>query len=101
MQLLLLVGVAICAPRNAQGDPIVPLTPSAPQEAPQPFFSQEGLASRYGGIHRGRTTADGEHFHPGALTAAHRSLPFNTVVRVTDLKSGKTAKMRINDRGPS
>ena len=96
----LLVGLALCAPRNAQGAQPEPAIPSATQEAPLPFFSQEGLASRYGGARKGKTTADGEHFRPGALTGAHRSLPFNTVVRVTDLKSGKTVKMRINDRGP-
>ena len=63
-------------------------------------LSEEGQASRYGGAHQGKTTADGERFDQSALTAAHRSLPFNTIVRVTDLDSGKMVKVRINDRGP-
>jgi rare lipoprotein A len=102
LMLLLLVGVAGCATRNPQGAPLVPqpLIPAPPQEVPRPFFSEEGLASQYGSAHQGKTTADGEHFDPSALTAAHRSLPFNTIVRVTNLESGKTVKVRINDRGP-
>ncbi|HEX5777538.1 MAG TPA: septal ring lytic transglycosylase RlpA family protein [Xanthobacteraceae bacterium] len=45
-------------------------------------------------------TASGERFNPGALTAAHRTLPFGTKVRVTDVKSRKSVVVRINDRGP-
>jgi len=98
----LLVGLAGCATRNPEGAPPVPqaTVPSPPQEASQPFFSEEGLASWYGNTHDGKTTADGEGFDQSALTGAHRSLPFNTNVRVTNLKSGKTVIVRINDRGP-
>jgi rare lipoprotein A len=100
--LLLLVGVAGCTARNPPGAPQVPqpAIPAPPQEALRPFFSEEGMASWYGNAHRNKTTANGEHFDQSDLTGAHRSLPFNTVVRVTDLKSGKTVKVRINDRGP-
>jgi len=98
--LLLLVGLAGCATRNPEGAPPVPQAAVPPQEASQPFFSEEGLASWYGNTHDGKTTADGEHFDQSALTGAHRSLPFNTNVRVTNLKSGKTVVVRINDRGP-
>ncbi len=66
----------------------------------QPIFSQSGLATWYGGRHIGRKTASGEYFSGRALTAAHRTLPFGTIVRVTDLESGRVIKVRINDRGP-
>jgi rare lipoprotein A (peptidoglycan hydrolase) len=48
----------------------------------------------------GQKTANGENFNTNALTAAHKSLPFNTVVRVTNQSNGKTVDVRINDRGP-
>lgn len=59
--------------------------------------SQQGLASYYKSGHQ---TANGERFNPHGLTAAHRTLPFGTKVRVTNLKSGKSVVVRINDRGP-
>lgn len=61
---------------------------------------QVGLASWYGAEFAGRRTANGERFNPDALTAAHRSLPFGTRVRVTDLETGRRVVVRINDRGP-
>jgi rare lipoprotein A len=57
---------------------------------------RHGMASVYSG---GRT-ANGEHASPGRLTAAHRSLPFGTMVRVTNRNTGRTVVVRINDRGP-
>ena len=51
------------------------------------------------GVH-GQRTASGERFDMHALTAAHRTLPFGTIVRVTDLRSGRSVNVRINDRGP-
>ena len=59
-----------------------------------------GEASWYGGSYNGRATANGETFDMGEFTAAHRTLPFNTVVRVVDKKTLKTVVVRINDRGP-
>jgi rare lipoprotein A len=59
-----------------------------------------GLASWYGARHAGRRTANGERFDPGALTAAHRTLPFGSRVRVTNLENGRSVVVRINDRGP-
>lgn len=50
--------------------------------------------------HAGRKTASGEIARPGGMTAAHRSLPFGTMVRVTNRRSGKSVVVRINDRGP-
>ncbi|MDQ0391828.1 septal ring lytic transglycosylase RlpA family protein [Labrys monachus] len=59
-----------------------------------------GVASYYGKEMGGRRTADGERFNPGGLTAAHRSLPFGTKLRVTNLRNGKTVVVRVSDRGP-
>ena len=59
--------------------------------------SGEGLASFYGSDQQ---TASGERFNPRAMTAAHRTLPFGTKVRVTNVRSGRTVTVRINDRGP-
>ncbi|HLR46869.1 MAG TPA: septal ring lytic transglycosylase RlpA family protein [Deinococcales bacterium] len=59
-----------------------------------------GNASWYGPGFAGRHTANGEVFDPGELTAAHRTLPFNTRVRVTHAGSGQNVVVRINDRGP-
>ena len=60
----------------------------------------DGKASYYADRYHGRTTANGERFDVNALTAAHKTLPFNTVVRVTNLKNGKSVTVRVNDRGP-
>jgi len=62
--------------------------------------SMAGQASWYGSQHHGRRTASGERFNMNAMTAAHRSLPFGTKVRVTNRRNGKSVVVRINDRGP-
>ena len=59
-----------------------------------------GEASWYGPGFYGNRTANGEVFKPGTMTAAHRTLPFGTKVRVTNLWNGRSAVIRINDRGP-
>lgn len=61
---------------------------------------QHGLASWYGNEYHGRQSASGEIFNENALTAAHRTLPFGTVVRVYNEKNGRQVVVRINDRGP-
>jgi rare lipoprotein A len=61
---------------------------------------QVGLASWYGKQHQGRTTASGERFSRGQLTAAHRSLPLGTKVQVTNLRTKQQVVVKINDRGP-
>jgi rare lipoprotein A len=63
-------------------------------------FEQEGLASWYGGKFQGRQTASGEIFDTNAFTAAHKTLPFGTIVKVTNLENEKSTVVRINDRGP-
>jgi rare lipoprotein A len=59
--------------------------------------STSGVASYY---KSGKQTANGESFNPNGLTAAHRTLPFGTKVRVTNMRNGKSVVVRINDRGP-
>ena len=76
--------------------------------APLVFFSGlaasaapfSALASWYGPYYHGRTSASGEVFNQWALTAAHKTLPFGTRVRVTNPNTGATVVVRINDRGP-
>jgi rare lipoprotein A len=63
-------------------------------------WTETGIASWYGIPYDGRRTSSGEIFDMHALTAAHRTLPFNTWLEVTDLQSGKHVDVRINDRGP-
>ena len=78
---------------------------AAPPEPPQPvaplvISTHSGEASWYGPGLYGNRTANGEVFRPGTMTAAHRTLPFGTRVRVTNLWNGRRAVVRINDRGP-
>ena len=75
----------------------------APVETTDPASTQplgEGTASYYGRRFNGRRTASGEAFDMHAMTAAHRTLPFGTMVRVTNLANDRSVVVRINDRGP-
>lgn len=65
-------------------------------------ITETGFASYYGAGdgYNGRKTANGEIFNKNKLTAAHKTLPFGTIVKVKNLQNGKTIKVRINDRGP-
>jgi len=77
--------------------------PAPPAEKPpvrQETFTQSGKASFYARMHHGKRTANGEIHDQNALVAAHRSLPFDSRVRVTNLRNGKQVDVRINDRGP-
>ena len=71
---------------------------TGPLQAQQ--FRQTGLASFYADKFEGRLTASGEKFRQNKLTAAHKTLPFGTLVRVKNLENGKEVTVRINDRGP-
>jgi rare lipoprotein A len=82
---------------------------SIPSGAPPPaermpaipgVYVEEGVASWYGDPFNGRRAANGEIYDMYQLTAAHRTLPFNSIVRVTNLATGKQTQVRINDRGP-
>ena len=63
-------------------------------------FSESGNASWYGGKFHGRKTASGERYNQNKMTAAHKTLPFGTNVRVKNTENGKSVVVRINDRGP-
>lgn len=69
-------------------------------ESPKVRSQAKGVASWYGPGFHGRRTSNGERYNQYSLTAAHRSLPFGTRVRVTNLRNGKSVIVRINDRGP-
>jgi rare lipoprotein A len=78
-----------------------PAPPSTKQKSAAPaLLPQTGLASWYGAQHQGKQTASGTIFDQAALTAAHRSLPFGSKVKVTNLANGKSVEVEITDRGP-
>ena len=81
---------------------VPPTSVIAPPPVPQPAVVSvsTGEASWYGPGFYGNRTANGEVYRPGTMTAAHRTLPFGTKVRVTNLWNGRIAVIRINDRGP-
>jgi len=63
-------------------------------------YYETGVASWYGGRWHGRRTASGERYDQNLMTAAHKKLPFHSRVRVTNLNTGKSCIVRINNRGP-
>lgn len=104
---LLAVLVGGCAaPGQVQGQALS----EAPARRPLPVDAREaaervrevtrGIASWYGGKFHGRRTASGERFDMHEFTAAHRTLPFGTIVEVRSLVNDRTVRVRINDRGP-
>jgi rare lipoprotein A len=108
--LLIAAGLSACA---AHREP--PQPPPAPSGYPKPYrvfgtwyqplphargFVQEGTASWYGREFHGRKTSNGEIYDMYGLTAAHKTLPMGTFVRVENLSNGRSLDLRINDRGP-
>jgi rare lipoprotein A len=89
--------VAIHADTQPTSDQAFIAVASAPRDA-RP--DEVGLATWYGTQFAGKKTANGERFDPNALTAAHRHLPFNTWVEVRRPDTGRSIRVRINDRGP-
>jgi rare lipoprotein A len=83
---------SVTAPANPVGE--------APVSSPQDTVLGQGSASYYAAKFHGRRTASGETFDNRAMTAAHRSLPFGSLVRVTNPDNGRSVVVRINDRGP-
>jgi len=71
-----------------------------PLNSVEPGWSQRGIASWYGRDFHGRYTSNGEIYNMYALTAAHKTLPMNTIVKVINLRNNKYVTVRINDRGP-
>jgi rare lipoprotein A len=85
---------------DADPAPVLPQPIAPAPSGPRVLGVSKGEASWYGPGFFGNRTASGEVLRPGTLTAAHRSLPFGTRVRVTNLLNGRQAVVRINDRGP-
>jgi rare lipoprotein A len=107
-----LVCAAGCAHRVNTAQPAAPYPPAEPapssgappaverQPAIPGSYVEEGVASWYGIPFNGRRTSNGEIYDMHQLTAAHRTLPFGAMVRVTNLQNGKQIEVRITDRGP-
>jgi rare lipoprotein A len=111
---LALVGLAGCATQTLSPPaPLLPQAPSPQFSTPKlqftkkpyimrtPYFTQTGLASFYGKAQQGNTTASGATFNEARFTAAHRTLAFGTILRVTNMDNGRSVKVSINDRGPN
>jgi rare lipoprotein A len=90
--------LASLAETVAQLDETVIVIPR--RESPVFETIAQGRASYYGNELAGNRTASGERFNPNGLTAAHRSLPLGTKLRVTNLANGRSVIVRVNDRGP-
>jgi len=96
-----LVEVTGCGRKHRSMVASVPRAPAQrPMTAVPLGYTEEGIASWYGHPYHGRPAADGEIYDMEKLVAAHRLMPFNTWVRVTNLQNGKTIDVRIIDRGP-
>ena len=104
-----------CAPLERQPEPVrappapppptvatpVPAAPAPPSSGETTIEArQRGRISMYGNDFAGKKTASGEPFDPAALTMAHRTLPFGTRVRVTNLENHRSVEVVVNDRGP-
>ena len=112
--LLLLAGCGEKKPTSARmpapPPPITTAPPTRAEKSPPPaitvppdavpLFTETGTASWYGPPYHNRQSSNGEIYDMNAMTAAHRTLPMNTLVRVTNLRTGASTLVRINDRGP-
>ena len=87
------------APAAAAPAPAAKAAP-APEKASSGDMT-EGKVAHYGRKFNGRKTASGERFNSGAMTMAHKTLPFGTLVKVTNLANKRSVVVRVNDRGPS
>lgn len=85
---------------NTQDFDNTTITPTDVEIIEQPTYEATGMASWYGGGFHGGKTACGEKYDMNAFTAAHKTLPFGTILRVTNLENGKNVLVRVTDRGP-
>lgn len=101
-----MVAAAPPPPPPAEVAPAVPpaIFPGSPPAAASPYvpgvYVEQGIASWYGEPFHGRRAANGEIFDMNTMVAAHRTMPFGSMVRVTNLNNGRQAEVRIIDRGP-
>ena len=96
------VAVLVLHTAYANAQTAAPAAPaSAPAVAAGASTSETGKIAWYGKKFAGRKTASGEAFNPEALTMAHKTLPFGTLVKVTNPKNNKSVTLRVNDRGPT
>lgn len=91
-------GCATVSPRYTTAD--APVRTGAPAVISPSQHRLSGVASYYADDFHGRLTSSGERYDMYALTAAHQTLPFNSLVRVTHTRNGRSVVVRINDRGP-
>jgi peptidoglycan lytic transglycosylase len=92
------VAISVPAPPPTISEPTEP--PTVEPKHAKVLYTEVGLASWYGPPYHNRHAANGEIYDMHEPTAAHRTLPFNTLVRVTNLSNGRSTVVRINDRGP-
>jgi rare lipoprotein A len=85
-------------PTAAPESPAIPTAPTAAGSSA--MVAMVGRVSYYGRELAGRKTSSGERFNPDTLTMAHQTLPFGTLVRVTNLRNNRSVIVRVNDRGP-
>lgn len=101
---LLVTGCATTRPSGPAAEipppPRAPTTRPTPPPTPPATSGMTGQASWYGQAHHGKKTASGEPYDRTQLTAAHRTLPLGTRVRVTNVENDRSVVVRINDRGP-
>lgn len=100
-----------CAHALAQSTVAPAAAPAVPPAAPVPAASpapaapaadtEQGKLAWYGSKFAGRKTASGQRYDPNALTMAHKTLPFGTRVKVTNLANKRSVELRVNDRGPT
>jgi rare lipoprotein A len=93
----------VVAPAPAPAPMAAPAAAPAPAPVPAAAAadSTQGKVAHYGAKFNGRKTASGEVFNSNAMTMAHKTLPFGTRVKVTNMANGKSVVVRVNDRGPS
>lgn len=96
--MLALLAPVACHKRHKKGH--APRTPAPTAARPKVGWTQTGIASWYGIPYDGRQAANGEIYNMNELTAAHRTLPFGAIVKVTSVGSNETVTVRITDRGP-
>lgn len=99
---VLVFGIFSCRSTKSTKDNIFDRTSKEVKNNTQDDIPYEiGIASFYSSVFEGRSTASGEIYSGSELTAAHKTLPFGTIVKVRNLKNNRSVTVRINDRGPS